>query len=354
MFGPVVPSVGPSNARIFILAEAPGEKESELGQPLVGPSGLELRRMLNTVGISLDDCYKANVFSRRPADNNIALYGQADPHPDTKPYGPLTSNPITYLRPEFLSELERVYREICAVNPNVLLALGNTATWALGLGTGITAIRGSVQVAHLLDLGRPLKVLPTFHPAMILRQWDQRVIALADLEKCVAESLSPELSFDNTTLWLNPTLADLLDFDRDHMEPALECAADIETKRGQITAISFSPEPSVSLAIPFWLEGPNPNYWASIEEEFQAWTFVRKWMERPDLVKVFQNGLYDLQYLSSICTPRNCSEDTMIAHHSLYTELRKGLGFLGSIYSNTPSWKSMRTFRKEEQLKRDD
>ena len=71
-------------------------------------------------------------------------------------------------------------------------------------------------------------------------------------------------------------------------------------------------------------------------------------------MKIFQNGLYDLQYLSMICTPRACSEDTMIAHHSLYTELRKGLGFLGSIYANVPSWKSMRTFKKEEQLKRDD
>ena len=43
----------------------------------------------------------------------------------------------------------------------------------------------------------------------------------------------------------------------------------------------------------------------------------------------------------------------MLAHHSLYSELQKGLGFLGSIYTNYPSWKSMRTFKREEQLKRD-
>jgi len=354
MFSVPVPSVGPSNARIFILAEAPGEKEVERGVPLVGPSGQELRRMLSTVGISLDECYKANVFSRRPADNNLALYGQPDPTEETKSYGPLTSNPITYLRPEFLPELERVYREIAAVRPNVVLALGNTATWALGLGTGITSIRGSVQVAHLMELQRPLKVLPTFHPALVLRQWDQRVIVLADLEKCLAESHTPEFTFDNTELWLNPTLEDLVDFDARYMERAQECAADIETKRGQITAISFSPDPSIVLAIPFWIEGPSPNYWPTPSTEAQAWSFVRKWMERRDLVKIFQNGLYDLQYLAHICTPRACSEDTMIAHHSLYTELRKGLGFLGSIYCNVSSWKNMRTFRREEQLKRDD
>jgi DNA polymerase I-like protein with 3'-5' exonuclease and polymerase domains len=220
------------------------------------------------------------------------------------------------------------------------------------LGQGIGAIRGSVQQ---IDLGwGPIKVLPTIHPAALFRQWSERVVVLADLEKAVNESHSPHFSFDNTELWINPTLADLREFDDLHMERATECAADIETKRGQITAISFSPTPDVSLAIPFWVEGANHNYWPTPAEELTAWSFVRKWMERDDLVKVFQNGLYDLQYLASHCTPRNCSEDTMLAHHSLYTEQRKGLGFLGSLYANVPSWKSMRTFKKEEQLKAND
>ena len=64
--------------------------------------------------------------------------------------------------------------------------------------------------------------------------------------------------------------------------------------------------------------------------------------------------MYDLSYLMAYCTPRACTEDTMLAHHSLYSELPKGLGFLGSIYANVPSWKKMRTFQKEEQLKKDD
>lgn len=356
-FGPPVPSHGPVPSRIVLLAEAPGTEESQRGRPLVGPAGYELRRMLNTVGVNLDDCRKINVFSRQPNGNILHLYCNDDPSQQYRALGPLASNPTAYMDVAHLGELERCYEEISACNPNIIISLGNTAAWALGLGTGISGLRGSVHQVTIPTVHRPLKVLPTYHPASVLRQWDQRVVAIADLEKAVNEADSPDFSFDNTELWLNPSLDDLVEFDVCHMQPATVCACDIETKRGQITAISFAPFPDISLAIPFWIEGPAPNYWESDTEEAQAWRYVRRWLERPDLVKVFQNGLYDLQYLTApplSIRPRNCTEDTMLAHHSLYSEMQKGLGFLGSIYANVPSWKGMRTFKKEEQLKRDD
>lgn len=353
MFGPVVPSHGPCPARIMLLAEAPGSEESEKLRPLVGPSGYELRRMLATIGLSLDDCYKANVFSRQPSGNNLALYGTDDPQRAFRDLGPLAQNPLTYMDTMHSPELSRLYEEIRQCNPNIIIALGNTATWALGLGLGITALRGSVHTTSVLGT-RPFKVVPTYHPASILREWSQRTIALADLQKALDESHTPDFNFDNTELWIVPTLDDLAVFDRDYMEHASICAADIETKRGQITCISFSPRVDVSLVIPFWMEGSNPSYWARTQEEALAWSFVRKWMEREDLTKVFQNGLYDLQYLQSHCRPAACTEDTMLMHHSLFSELSKGLGFLGSVYTNTPSWKKMRTFKKEELLKAND
>ena len=71
--------------------------------------------------------------------------------------------------------------------------------------------------------------------------------------------------------------------------------------------------------------------------------------------KVFQNGLFDMQYLARMgLQVRNALHDTMLLHHVLYPELQKGLGFLGSIYSNEPAWKLMRTHKGEEELKRDE
>lgn len=354
MFSRPIPSAGPPNARVFILGEAPGEREVELAAPFVGPSGHELRRMLTSVGVSLSDCYKANVFSRRPADNNLSLFGSTEPGEASRALGPLSRNPILYVGDEWLPELERVRAEIDACRPNIIIALGNTACWALGLGTGINNLRGTVHPVTIGD--RVFKVLPTFHPAAILRQYSDRVIAIADLEKAHVESASPEIRFDATELWLDPTLHDLVAFDTLHMRDARICASDVETKRGQITCISFSPsDAAVSLCIPFWVDGPAPNYWPTTEAEVAAWGWVRHWLERPDLTIVGQNFLYDLQYLLRHgIQPTNCTEDTMLAHHSLYSELRKGLGFLGSIYSNQSSWKQMRTFRREELLKAND
>lgn len=340
----------------MLLAEAPGEHETARGRPLAGPSGYELRRMLNQVGMSLDDCFLANVFSRQPAANNLHLYCHDDPERQYRELGPLAANPLGWMDREHLPELDRLAREIAACDPNIVVALGNTATWALGLGTGINALRGSVHTWRSHHLNRDIKILPTFHPAAVLRQWDLRAIVLADLEKAYVESRTPLLQFDNTELWLNPTLADLREFDAAYMDRATICASDIETKRGQITAISFSPSPDVSLCIPFWQEGAVPNYWPSAADEASAWAYVRKWLERADLVKVFQNGLFDLQYLSGKpynIRPRSCVEDTMLMSHSLWSEMRKGLGFLGSIYANVPSWKSMRTWTREN-LKRDE
>lgn len=353
-FGPPVPSSGPLSAKIALIGEAPGDEESIRLRPFVGPSGQELRRMLRTVGVNMEDCYVTNVFSCQPSGNNLSLYGDGDRSGLGGTLGPLTSNPTTFVSDEHYHHITRLHAELTTLSPNIAIALGNTALWALGLGQGIKALRGSLSAIQLPNLARPLKVLPTYHPAAVLRDYSLRIIAISDLQKAVNESHSPTLTFDSTTLWLAPGLDDLREFDAVHMAPARECAVDIETKRGQISCVSFAPSVDHSLVIPFWIEGHSPNYWHSIEEEALAWAFIRKWMEREDLVKVFQNGLFDVQYLGRMCTPRNCTADTMLAHHSLFSELPKDLGFLGSVYASFQAWKRLRHAPQADRLKRDE
>lgn len=355
-FGPVVNSSGPTPNRICILAESPGTQESEALTPLVGPSGWELRKMLRTLGADLDSVRKINCFSRQPDGNNIALYGvdRSDPRA-CRELGPMTSAPQTYLSIEHVGELQRTLAELNACNANVIIALGNTATWALGLGLGINNLRGTVHVTRVLD--RPTKVVPTYHPAFILRQWSLRSIAIADLQKALNEAHTPSVHFDNTTLWLQPTLGDIQEFDASHMRSARTAACDIETKRGQITCISFSPQPAAhSLCIPFWA-GPNDAapYWPTLAQESEAWRWTRHWLERPDLIKVGQNFMYDLMYIQAMgIRPQGCHADTLIQHHSLWSELPKRLGDIAASHANVPSWKHMRQGKIAEILKRDD
>jgi hypothetical protein len=274
--------------------------------------------------------------------------------------GALGRNPTFWLADTHWEDLARLAAEIEAVQPNVIVALGNTACWALGLEGGVSTLRGYVfQTERVGDipLSRPFKVLPTFHPAAILRQWDQRTIAISDLEKARVEAANPTFHPDSAELWLSPSMEDLQTFHARFLASATSVATDVETRKGQITCVSFAPSPLHSICVPFWVEagGESPNYWPTEAEEVSAWKWCASILEDPRVVKVLQNGLYDLQYFHRHgLRPLNCTADTMLAHHSLYSEMQKGLGFLGSIYTNVPSWKKMRTFKREEVVKKDD
>jgi hypothetical protein len=194
------------------------------------------------------------------------------------------------------------------------------------------------------------KLLPTYHPAAVLREWSLRTIVVADLMKARVQSEFPDIRRPSRKVTINPTLEDLTQFlsTLDHA-PAL--ATDVETRNGQITCIGFAASSSAALVVPF-VRGFKDSYWTETEE-VQALRLVRAILLHP-VPKIFQNGLYDLQYIwrTFRVAPKNCIHDTMIKHHAMYPEMQKGLGFLGSLYTEEPAWKLMRT--KDTQEKRDD
>ena len=97
------------------------------------------------------------------------------------------------------------------------------------------------------------------------------------------------------------------------------------------------------------------NYWDTAEEEIAAWKIVTRWINFP-MPKLAQNGLYDLQYLWRVhgIPVRNFLEDTMLLHHSIYIELKKDLGFMGSVYTDEASWKLMRQRSSDVVEKKDE
>jgi DNA polymerase I-like protein with 3'-5' exonuclease and polymerase domains len=82
-----------------------------------------------------------------------------------------------------------------------------------------------------------------------------------------------------------------------------------------------------------------------VDDERSAWGFIREIMADREIKKVFQNGLYDIAFLyrSVGIKVRGAEHDTMLMHHSLQPESLKGLGYLGSIYTDERAWKYMRT-----------
>lgn len=372
---------GPSPTKIMLLGEAPGEQEERLGMPFVGPSGRELERMLMEAGINPGSTFMTNVFHVRPTNNQLSSlmmsaaewksFSTAKPNNSqsaSTPGLPMNSAPglpgpwgttgippmkveqkLMYLRPEYYSELARLHEEILQCSPNVIIALGNTALWSLTGKQNISSLRGTTLASSTLSVSR--KVLPTFHPAAVLRQWDMRSIVVADLIKARIQSEFPEVRRPQRKILINPSLTDIENF-LQLLPICSALACDVETRNGQITEIGFAPSATHALVVPF-IRGYNSHYWPSAFEESSALRLVRAILQHP-VPKVFQNGLYDLQYIWKTWhfAPRACLHDTMLKHHSMFPELQKGLGFLGSLYTDEPAWKLMRT--KDTAEKRDD
>lgn len=344
---PFAHTLGPQDASIVIVGEAWGEQEEKLERPFIGQSGQELTRMLREAGIDRSKCLLTNVLALRPPNNNLDLLCvKRKDLPEGYTLPPLRKG--NYLDPQYTPQLARLRQELISAPRTLAIALGASAAWALVGNSGIGSIRGTVAGSTLVP---GLKVLPTYHPAGVLRNWAWRPIVVADLLKAQREAQFPELRRPERWVTVNPSLGEIQAWIRAHAESAPSLAVDIETAKGQITCIGFASGPRYALVVPFW--GPRSgNYWQTLEDELAAWAFVRQLLELP-CPKIFQNGIYDLTYILRMgFRPANCLHDTMLHHHALYPELQKGLGFLGSIYTNEASWKLMRL--KSDMIKRDE
>jgi uracil-DNA glycosylase len=336
---------------ILILGEAWGKDEAAAGEAFVGASGKMLNGLLAMAGIDRRQCYVTNVFNLQPRPTND-VSNLCGPKPQGLPGYPPHGNG-KYVRAEFKPEVDRLYREINSVQPKLIIALGNTALWALRTQKpSISRERGALCVSNRPEIPET-KVLPTYHPAAILRDFALRPIVISDLAKAKRHSTSREFTRPQRALWIEPTLDDIRRWIELHFDPSRPLGIDIETKQGTITEVGFA-YPDVGLVIPFFSRGERDgNYWRSFEDEAAAWAYVAELCgecRRP----IFQNGLYDINYLwrTMGIQVRWANDDTMLLHHALQPEMKKGLGFLGSVYTDEPAWKFLR--KDNERLKRGD
>lgn len=334
-------------AKILLVGEAPGANEEKWGSPFVGAAGQELDSILVDAGLRRSDCALTNVFDVRPPDNDLTPW--CVPRKEIKHTGQFfTLIPYNklYVRPDFVEPARaRLYDEIKRVSPNIIIALGNTAMAALTGVTGVGKIRGTLYLSTLVP---NVKVLATYHPAAIIRQYELRVVTVADMMKARGEAEFPDLRLRRRALHLEPTISDLVQW-KEYLTQARFLAVDCETKNGQITCVGFSPSPDEAFVVPFWdRRQPNWSYWPDAASERFAWQVCHDILVS-DAEKILQNGLYDMQYFLRYCWPmRRFTHDTMIKHHSLYPGLPKGLDFLGSLYANERAWKKYRPRGGEE------
>lgn len=336
--------------KIACVGEAYGEAEEREKTPFVGAAGYELTKLLAEAGINRAEVFLTNVFNLKPSGNRIeTICGEKKTA--LPGYPALIAG--KYVRAEFAGELVRLGDELLSINPNLIVCLGNTASWALLGKTAISKTRGTTDLSTHTVSG--FKTLATYHPAAVLRQWELRPIVVMDLMKAKRESEYGELRRPQREIWIDPTIDDIIEFRRRYIEGCRILSIDIETSGTHITCIGFSPRRDLALVIPFVdTRRADRSYWSDATSEGIVWRIVREILGDRRIRKLFQNGMYDIAFLwrSVGIVVMNANEDSMLLHHSLQPESLKSLGFMGSIYTDEGAWKQMR--KGNETIKGDD
>lgn len=154
----VVFGTGTPDARLMFIGEGPGYDEDKEGLPFVGRAGQLLTKIIEAMGLKRKDVYITNVVKCRPPQNR------------------------TPLPTEILACAEYLTKQIDIIKPKIICALGKVPTHAL-LKTEepITKMRG-----HFCAY-KDIKLMPTFHPAYLLRNPDDKKLVWHDVKKIMAQ-----------------------------------------------------------------------------------------------------------------------------------------------------------------------
>lgn len=335
----IVTDIGPPDASIMLVGEAPGSQEDKVGKPFVGQSGQLLRQMLSHGGIDFNACYISNVVDERPPNNDFGYYYE----------GKNRKVPTARLREYW----EKLREKVKTIKPNVVITLGGEAMRALTRKIKVSNWRGTII---LID---DVKILPTLHPSYILRVYGEHPIVELDLVKALKESEYPEYRKPEVDVLISPSLNDVLSWIQS-ASFVKRISFDIETIGTHIRCLSLGAyfnKMLHAISIPFikmsssGMAAPSigdrvimlstqsesaSSYWNK-QDEVVVLDALARILADEKIEKVGQNSIaFDaplLEYEFGI-EIKNHYLDTMHAWHILYPEFPKSLNFLVSVLTN--------------------
>lgn len=318
---------GDPRSPIWIIGEAPGADEDQAGIVFVGGSGKQLDSQIFEAGLSPNDIYFTNPFTVRPPGNDIACR-HALGIPDN-----------VYLE-AFFEKLEEF-------KPTFIVAAGATPlsilipyTKSKDGNPRISAWRGSLLQCNRLNW--PHYVVPMYHPAFILREYSERVIAVFCLARIKEEFAYWQvngrlLPLPSRQLIDDPTGDDILTYLWDCLQSPRKISVDIENpfyKRMQIPyVINFSHSPNSAISFSLW--------------DLPSRFLVPIWKRMAEILStkeiIGQNYInFDIRYLEEsvgLRTNLNGLDDTMTRHKVLWPEFEHALQFQTIQYTREPYYK---------------
>ena len=362
---PVVPPEENVGAQIALVGEAPGEQEEKAERLFVGPSGDEVMRALGAAQLRRRDVHITNVLLCRPPKNELdnllakissenrerqkrnkelkdrwELARRANPWLEEPKYEALTPSPITCCSPRLKQEISHISK---------IIALGGTAAkTVMNTQQNIMSIRGGfVELDE--GAGFPARqVMPTVHPSFVLRSPRYMHVFRNDIFKAAQrfrgaatwkpphiiyhpspEQLEAFLNSPNVPYWT-------YDLETDGIEPLT----------AKIRCVGIGTSEVVAIVGLLGKDGFTRFY--TYEDQQRITEVMKRFFTDPNKLKVGHNsGSYDTNCLNAQWgiwpTP---ALDTILLHRLVESELPHGLGFVGSMYTDAPSWKTDREGRK--------
>lgn len=340
--GPTTPPV-----KCAIVGEAWGKDEERERAPFVGQSGERLTSLLASAGISRRECFITNVWSRRPPSNSLLSPTFFLSVKEAKEQNQPTVRGLHPAYETLSYDLPRLYSQLRAVRPNLIVALGNYPLWALTSGivtcktiqgyrqpSGIMKWRGSLlSWNRCLDGSEPANcpLVPTIHPAAALRQYTLNNIIKHDLATRVYPHYSGCATTPPPTLYLTrPSFTETLAF-LNNLPVGAEIAVDIETRYGQIACLGIATSPTRAICIPFMCVERPDGYW-EVDEEAHILEKLRLILGGACTI-IGQNYPYDMAYIHRwLAISPTIDHDTMVAQRLLFPGTPLSLSYQASLY----------------------
>lgn len=316
---------GPRNSALWLVGEAGGEEEEKKQLAFVGPAGWQVGGQLREADLDEDSICFTNPYKVRPPDNQLGRLAEL-------------GIPLDLYEAQFWEELDEY-------KPTIIIAAGATA---LGLlcphtiqrRTGTAPIgRWRASLLQSPRLGWPHYIIPMQHPAFILRNYEERDMAIFALRRAKEEfefflqsgTLQP---LPERQLLVEPTFDDAFAFMMDCLNsPNPLLSVDIEMLRRRFPyTIALSPDPKLAMSMSFW------EY--SAEQCVRLWRVLDQLMRAKSIIgQNFSN--FDACWLQHIGFRPNIEKhhDAMVRHHVLWPELSHKLQFMVMQYTREPYFK---------------
>jgi DNA polymerase I-like protein with 3'-5' exonuclease and polymerase domains/uracil-DNA glycosylase len=346
-----VPTEQNNGSQFVVVGDYPGENEEREGRPFVGPNGSMMQSTFGALGLKRRDANWTNVVLCRPPESDMNRFLEKLRKRNREiakenivrtsqhvPPLPLVPTPMECCAP-------RLWNEVMEFDK--VLAVGGLATKVVFNSTiSVMAVRGSPT--ELDRFGKTLKVVPTLHPSFVSKNMRWMHVMKNDILRAI-KWWNGVADWSPPVIYYHPRAEDLRAFLADPSVPywTYDVETDgIESLTANLRCVGIGTPEKVVIVGYDGIQGGRPFY--QPHEQARVHEVLKEFFADPNRMKVGHNaGNYDRIVIEQHfgVTPAPLL-DTIMLHRLVESELPHNLGFLGSMYTGAPSWKTDREGRK--------